>query len=199
MQINNIKTDFSFKAHFITFISQALRTILIDFYEYITDDGNFISFSKYIILEQFHDLNVIPLKLINYINYCWHLYNKVERTDDYIYIISKLDKIKFTGKFKHNYCLFDLIWNFSLKALIYILGRIDIETIEKKDFKIRPGGAKAPRKRVYCASAGSRPVRRGNIDRRRRVYPALPAGRQRSKADGRAADCVAPRRGNSNR
>ena len=137
MQINNIKTDFSFKSHFITFISQALRTILIDFYEYITDDGNFISFPKFLILEQFHDLNVIPLKLINYINYCWHLYNKVGRTDDYIYIISKLDKMKFTGKFKHNYCLFDLIWNFSLKALIYILGRIDIETIERKDFFIK--------------------------------------------------------------
>ena len=88
-------------------------------------------------LEQFHDLNVIPLKLIKYINYCWHLYNKEERTDDYIYIISKLDKIKFTGKFKHNYCLFDLIWNFSLKTLIYILGRIDLETIEKKDFFIK--------------------------------------------------------------
>ena len=137
MKTKNIFTEFSFKSHFISFISQAIRTILIDFYEYITDDGLFLSFNKYVVLEQFHDLNVIPLKLIKYINYCWHLYNKEERTDDYIYIISKLDKIKFTGKFKHNYCLFDLIWNFSLKTLIYILGRIDLETIEKKDFFVK--------------------------------------------------------------
>jgi hypothetical protein len=46
MKTKNIITEFSFKSHFITFISQAIRTILIDFYEYITDDGLFLSFNE---------------------------------------------------------------------------------------------------------------------------------------------------------
>ena len=133
-----------FLAHFLTFISQELTGILFPFYKEITDNGTFISNTKQYCLNQFHDFNVVPLLLIEYINNCWDKYNRKDKNElndedkfEYDYIFSKLDKIKKEGNIMHNYCLFDLLWNFSFKTLVIILSRIDESIIEDFDtFKI---------------------------------------------------------------
>ena len=138
MESNNTRS--TFLAHFITFVSQGITGVLYPFYEDITDNGTFKTFSKKECLNQFHDLNIVPLQLIDYINECWDKYNKKENNneeDEYDYIIVKLDKIKVAGNIKHNYCLFDLLWNFSFKTLIIVLARIDESIIRDFDtFKI---------------------------------------------------------------
>ena len=138
MESNN-STRSTFLAHFITFVSQGITGVLFPFYEYITDNGTFKIYSKKECLNQFHDFNIVPLQLIDYINECWDKYNKKENNDEneYDYIIVKLDKIKKAGNIKHNYCLFDLLWNFSIKTLIIVLARIDESIIRDFDtFKI---------------------------------------------------------------
>ena len=127
----------SFKSHFLTFISQAITGVLFPFYEDITENGTFDTNSIDYCLNQFHDLNIVPLLYIDYINECWDKYKTKKNEDEYDYVIMKLDKIKKAGNIKHNYCLFDLIWNFSFKALIIILSRIDEKMIEDyENFKI---------------------------------------------------------------
>ena len=141
MESNN-NTKSTFLAHFITFVSQGITGVLYPFYEDITDSGTFKTYSKKECLNQFHDLNIVPLLLIDYINECWDKYNKKENKEDdddyyYDYIIVKLNKIKTAGNIKHNYCLFDLLWNFSFKTLIIVLARIDESIIRDFDtFKI---------------------------------------------------------------
>ena len=131
------KSKITFRTHFVTFVSQAITGVLFPFYKDITDDGTFKSFSKEFCINQFHDLNVIPILYVNYINECWDKYNNRQNDeieeDEYDYVIVKLDKIKNSGKFKHNYCLFDLWWNFSFQILLLVLARIDYTFID--DFK----------------------------------------------------------------
>ena len=125
--MDNDKSKYTFKTHFITFVSQGITGVLFPFYKDITDNGKYISFSKTFCINQFHDLNVIPVLYVDYINECWDKYNnrENEEEDEYDYVIVKLDKIKKSGNIKHNYCLFDLWWNFSFKILILVLARID--------------------------------------------------------------------------
>ncbi len=129
-----------FLAHFLTFITQAITGVLFPFYEEISDNGTFQTNTKKECLDQFHDFNIVPLIFIDYINECWGKYNKEKNEDDedeYDYIIVKLEKIKKSGNIKHNYCLFDLLWNFSFKTLIIILSRIDESILRDIDtFKI---------------------------------------------------------------
>ena len=142
MEENNSKSRFL--AHFLTFVSQGITGVLFPFYKDITDNGTFNSNSKEYCLNQFHDFNVVPLLFIDYINECWDLYNKRDKNQlseeedyEYQYIINKLDKIKKEGNIKHNYCLFDLLWNFSFKTLVIILARIDESIIRDFDlFKV---------------------------------------------------------------
>ena len=126
-----------FLAHFLTFVSQGITGILFPFYEDITDNGSFENNSKKECIRQFHDFNIVPLLFIDYINECWEKYNKEKKEDEYDYIIVKLNKIKKSGNIKHNYCLFDLLWNFSFKTLIIVLSRIDETTLKDiETFKI---------------------------------------------------------------
>ena len=74
MENNNSKS--SFLAHFLTFVSQAITGVLFPFYKEITDNGTFQNNTKKECIEQFHDLNIIPLLYIDYINLCWDKYNK---------------------------------------------------------------------------------------------------------------------------
>ena len=139
MEQNGSKS--TFLAHFLTFISQGITGVLFPFYQEITDNGTFQTNSKFDCLNQFHDFNIVPVLYINYINECWDKYNKRdnnnENIDEYDYVINKLDKIKKAGNIIHNYCLFDLIWNFSFKNLIIILSRIDESIIKDYEtFKI---------------------------------------------------------------
>ena len=143
---NNSKS--SFLAHFLTFVSQGITGVLFPFYKEITDNGTFQNKSKKECIDQFHDFNIVPLLYIDYINECWDKYNKRDKLkennendendeDEYNYIIVKLDKIKKSGNIIHNYCLFDLLWNFSFKTLIIVLARIDESIIRDFDtFKI---------------------------------------------------------------
>jgi len=112
------ESKITFRTHFVTFVSQAITGVLFPFYKDITDDGTFESFSKSFCINKFHDLNVIPVLYVNYINECWDKYNNKQNDeieeDEYDYVIVKLDKIKKSGKFKHNYCLIiqENIFNF---------------------------------------------------------------------------------------
>ena len=127
----------SFLAHFLTFVSQGITGVLYPFYEYITDNGTFQTNTKKECINLFHDFNVVPLLYIDYINECWEKYNIEKNEDEYDYIIVKLNKIKKSGNIRHNFCLFDLLWNFSFKALIIVLSRIDESILRDIDtFKI---------------------------------------------------------------
>ena len=123
------KSKYTFKTHFLTFVSQAITGILFPFYKEITDNGKFIDNSKEYCINQFHDLNLIPVLYVDYINECWDKYNSRQNDeideDEYDYVLVKLDKIKKYGNIKHNYCLFDLWWNFSFQVLLLVLARID--------------------------------------------------------------------------
>ena len=146
--MENKNSKSSFLAHFLTFVSQAITGVLFPFYKEITDNGTFQNKTKKECIDQFHDFNIIPLLYIDYINECWDKYNKKDKVkgnnenDDeeeyeYNYIIVKLDKIKKAGNIIHNYCLFDLLWNFSFKTLVIVLARIDESIIRDFDtFKI---------------------------------------------------------------
>ena len=131
------KSKITFRTHFVTFVSQAITGVIFPFYKNITDDGTFESFSKSFCINKFHDLNVIPVLYVDYINECWDKYNNRQNEeieeDEYDYVIVKLDKIKKAGKFKHNYCLFDLWWEFSFQILILVLARVDESIFD--DFK----------------------------------------------------------------
>jgi len=133
---NNSRSTFI--AHFVTFVSQGITGVLFPFYKDITDNGTFKLNSKAECLDKLHDFNIVPLLLIDYINECWTKYNKDyndknNNNYDYDYVIVKLDKIKTAGNIKHNYCLFDLLWNFSFKVLVLVLARIDQSMM--KDFE----------------------------------------------------------------
>jgi len=132
--MDNNNSKYTFKTHFITFVSQAITGVLFPYYKEITDNGKFISNSKSYCINQFHDLNIIPVLYVDYINDCWDNYNNRKNEeieeDEYDYVIVKLDKIKKSGNIQHNYCLFDLWWNFSFQILILVLARIDDSMIE---------------------------------------------------------------------
>ena len=135
--MDNNDSKYTFKTHFITFISQAITGVLFPYYKEITEDGKFETYSKNYCINQFHDLNIIPVLYVDYINECWDKYNNRQNEeieeDEYDYVIVKLDKIKKAGKFKHNYCLFDLWWEFSFQILILVLARVDESIFD--DFK----------------------------------------------------------------
>ena len=139
--MENNDSKYTFKTHFITFVSQAITGVLFPYYREITDNGKFLTYSKSFCINQFHDLNIIPVLYVDYINECWDKYNNREKEeleeDEYDYVIVKLDKIKKYGNIKHNYCLFDLWWNFSFQILILVLARVD-DTIfdDFKTFKL---------------------------------------------------------------
>ena len=137
MENNNSNNSKSFfLAHFLTFVSQGITGVLFPFYKEITDNGTFETNNKKECIDQFHDFNIVPLIYINYINECWEKYNKInndEDDDEYDYVITKLDKIKKAGNIIHNYCLFDLLWNFSFKTLVIVLARIDESMIRDFD------------------------------------------------------------------
>ena len=132
--MDNNNSKYTFKTHFITFVSQAITGVLFPYYKEITDNGKFISYSKSYCINKFHDLNIIPVLYVDYINDCWDNYNNRKNEeieeDEYDYVIVKLDKIKKSGNIQHNYCLFDLWWNFSFQILILVLARIDDSMIE---------------------------------------------------------------------
>jgi hypothetical protein len=139
--MENNKSKYTFKTHFLTFVSQAITGVLFPYYTKITSNGKFISNSKSYCINQFHDLNIIPVLYVDYINECWDKYNSRQNDeieeDEYDYVLVKLDKIKKYGNFKHNYCLFDLWWNFSFQILILVLARIDENMMSDFDtFKI---------------------------------------------------------------
>ena len=139
--MENNKSKYTFKTHFLTFVSQAITGVLFPYYTKITNNGKFISNSKSYCINQFHDLNIIPVLYVDYINECWDKYNSRQNDeieeDEYDYVLVKLDKIKKYGNFKHNYCLFDLWWNFSFQILILVLARIDENMMSDLDtFKI---------------------------------------------------------------
>ena len=144
--MENSITKSSFLAHFLTFVSQGITGVLFPYYKDITNNGTFQTYTKNECLDKFHDFNIIPVLFIDYINECWEKYNKKGKKeenkedddeDEYDYIIVKLDKIKKAGNIMHNYCLFDLLWNFSFKTLIIVLARIDQSIIRDFDtFKI---------------------------------------------------------------
>ena len=139
--MESINYKSTFQVHFLTFVSQAITGVLFPYYTKITSNGKFISNSKSYCINQFHDLNIIPVLYVDYINECWDKYkerkNEEIEEDEYDYVIVKLDKIKKYGNFKHNYCLFDLWWNFSFQILILVLSRIDENMFEDFDtFKI---------------------------------------------------------------
>ena len=135
--MDNNNSKYTFKTHFITFVSQAITGVLFPYYKEITDNGKFETYSKNYCINQFHDLNIIPVLYVNYINDCWDKYNNRQNDeieeDEYDYVIVKLDKIKKNGNIKHNYCLFDLWWKFSFQILILILARIDGSMLEDFD------------------------------------------------------------------
>ena len=132
--MDNNDSKYTFKTHFITFISQAITGVLFPYYKEITEDGKFETYSKNYCINQFHDLNIIPVLYVDYINDCWDKYNNRQNEeieeDEYDYVIVKLDKIKKNGNIKHNYCLFDLWWKFSFQILLLILARIDEDMVE---------------------------------------------------------------------
>lgn len=141
MENNNSKL--TFLAHFLTFVSQGITGVLFPFYKEITDNGTFEGNTKKYCLNEFHDLNIVPLLYIDYINECWDKYNKKDKNEgdidefEYDYVITKLDKIKKAGNIIHNYCLFDLLWNFSFKILVIVLARIDESILDDFDtFKL---------------------------------------------------------------
>ena len=143
MENNNSKSKFL--AHFLTFVSQGITGVLFPFYKEITDNGTFEENTKKYCLNEFHDLNIVPLLYIDYINECWDVYNKKDKNEgdieelyyEYNYVITKLDIIKKAGNIIHNYCLFDLLWNFSFKILVMVLARIDESILTDFDiFKI---------------------------------------------------------------
>ena len=117
--MENNDSKYTFKTHFITFVSQAITGVLFPFYKELTDNGKFETYPKH------------------YINECWDKYNNKQNEgieeDEYNYVIVKLDKIKKNGNLKHNYCLFDLWWKFSFQILILILARIDGSMLEDFD------------------------------------------------------------------
>ena len=135
--MDNNNSKYTFKTHFITFVSQAITGVLFPYYKEITDNGKFETHSKNYCINQFHDLNIIPVLYVDYINDCWDKYNNRQNDeieeDEYDYVIVKLDKIKKNGNIKHNYCLFDLWWKFSFQILILILARIDGSMLEDFD------------------------------------------------------------------
>jgi hypothetical protein len=143
--MENSSSNSTFLAHFLTFVSQAITGVLFPFYKDITDNGTYQTYTKKYCIEQFHDLNVVPILYIDYINECWDKYNKKDDPNkdndeyeyEYDYVIVKLDKIKKAGNIIHNYCLFDLLWNFSFKILVIVLARIDESILGDFDtFKI---------------------------------------------------------------
>ena len=73
--MDNNNSKYTFKTHFITFVSQAITGVLFPYYKEITDNGKFISYSKSYCINQFHDLNIIPVLYVDYINDCWDNYN----------------------------------------------------------------------------------------------------------------------------
>lgn len=123
-----IKTA-SFTIVLINFINQAIKGSVLPFYDNCTNNGMFNSSTQEEVLDLFHDLNSVPLLLINYINYCWHSYHK--KNDDYV--IKKIITIQSQGGFSHVYCTFDFIWQFANRTLIYILGRIELLMLEDRD------------------------------------------------------------------
>ena len=135
--MENNDSKYTFKTHFITFVSQAITGVLFPFYKELTDNGKFETYPKHYCINQFHDLNIIPVKYVEYINECWDKYNNNQNDefeeDEYDYVIVKLDKIKKNGNIKHNYCLFDLWWKFSFQILLLILARIDESMLEDFD------------------------------------------------------------------
>ena len=139
--MESINYKSTFQAHFLTFVSQAITGVIFPYYKEITDNGTFKNYTKSFCINQFHDLNIIPVLYVDYINECWDKYkyrqnNEIDE-DEYDYVIVKLDKIKKFGNIKHNYCLFDLWWNFSFQILILVLARIDQSMFDDFDtFKI---------------------------------------------------------------
>ena len=143
MESYNYNSKSTFLAHFLTFVSQAITGVLFPFYKDITNNGTYQTYPKNYCLDQFHDLNIVPILYIDYINECWDKYNKKDNKNEdndeyeYDYVIVKLDKIKKAANITHNYCLFDLLWNFSFKVLVIVLARIDESILGDFDtFKI---------------------------------------------------------------
>lgn len=127
--VNKQISSASFTIIFLNFITQAIKGSILPFYDNCTNNGMFYSLTQEEALDSFHDLNSVPLLLINYINYCWHSFHK--KNDDYV--IEKITAIQSQGGFNHVYCTFDFIWQFSDRILIYILGRIEISMLQDRD------------------------------------------------------------------
>jgi hypothetical protein len=127
-----------FATHFIAFTKQCVKGSIIAVYRFISDEGTFKSNTIETVRDVLRDGNLLFEKTIQYINLCWHNYNKSSGSEKEIisdpYIKNTLNLIMKRGNFLHISCCFNYIWDFCQMLLIYTLGRIDIPELKDKEF-----------------------------------------------------------------
>jgi hypothetical protein len=129
-EINSNINGVIFCTHFLAFTKQAVKGIILSSYEFMSKIKK-----KEEIVETFRDGNFFLENLIRYINECWkQLNDKNENNNNDDYVKRKFDFMKTYGGFKHNSCIFDVVWDFSQKLLIYTLGRIGLPELKDKEF-----------------------------------------------------------------
>jgi hypothetical protein len=120
----------AFAAHFLAFIKQMIKGAILSAFRYASDEDKFTIHNREEVRDILRNPNFTMENVAQYLNNCWHSFHN--KTDEYV--VDKIKLIGSYGRFTHDYCIFNFIWNFGQKILLFTLGRIDVNELKDREF-----------------------------------------------------------------